>query len=136
MILTIISLIILGVGILFVSLGSKNDSGPKTFTGFLFILIGCITVITCVLSILKGNLNQDDERAKLLIERQAIECQMDEGVNLGVDAIDFNERVISSQEGHESIWTNWFYGSYWMDVEPVDLPFYVQRYDTNNEIIL
>lgn len=67
------------------------------------------------------NMFHDRMVSSLNEERAALVYQMDHNLYLG-DAIgEFNSKVVYHQMGHQDPWTSWFHGSYWMEIDPIDL---------------
>ena len=119
MILAIITIVILALS-LFVLWLDDFDHDAVSFTAIIMIVISCITAMIIGVTIITENTFHDRKLAALQAERTALVYQVEHNLYLGDAVGKFNSGLISSQLGHEDPWTSWFYGSYWMEVDPIE----------------
>lgn len=118
MILIIIVALLLGTSIVILC-SSENETGYAVglFGSAFFGIVLAIMVAAAIAS----NSFHDRNLAALQAEREALAYQAENDLYLGDAVGKFNSELIRNQLGHESPWTSWFYGSYWMEVEPIEL---------------
>lgn len=116
--LGLIGLLII-VGILtWIGIDEYWDSAP------LFIIITIILLVAILISGL-GILDEHAFTAmkveKLNVERAALVYQMENNLYLGDALGEFNSKITYGRAAHENPWLSWYYGSYYMEVEPIPL---------------
>ena len=119
MILAIITIVILALS-LFVLWLDDFDHDAVSFTAIIMIVISCITAMIIGVTIITENTFHDRKLAALQAERTALVYQVEHNLYLGDAVGKFNSELINSQFGHEDPWTSWFYGSYWMEADPIE----------------
>ena len=109
----------LGLGASIVILCSSDDTG---------YVVGLIcsalfgTLLVCMVTIaITSNSFHDRNLATLQAEREALVYQAENNLYLGDAVGKFNSELIRNQLGHKNPWISWFYGSYWLEVEPIEL---------------
>lgn len=80
----------------------------------------CTTIVLCG-TIIYSNCFTDEHLSELQEKREALVYQIDHNLFFGDAVGEFNGEIIKCQKLHENPWTNWFYGSYYMEIEPIDL---------------
>ena len=123
MIITLIvtGLVILGIVLAIVAtkLGWKGEDlfVAGICLSALFIII-LFAIGTCII---KEHALYDTKLAMLQAKREALVYQLENDMYLG-DAIgEFNSNILEARGNHENPWTSWFYGDYYMEVEPIEL---------------
>lgn len=119
MIWAIITIVILALS-LFVLWLDDFDHDAVSFTAIIMIVISCITAMIIGVTIITENTFHDRKLAALQAERTALVYQVEHNLYLGDAVGKFNSKLIDSQFGHENPWTSWLYGSYWMEVDPIE----------------
>lgn len=119
MIWTIITFTILAISLL-VLLLDEFDHDAVSFTAILMIILSGITAMIMGIMIITENTGHNRRLAALQAERTALVYQVEHNLYLGDAVGKFNSGLINSQLGHEDPWTSWFYGSYWMEVDPIE----------------
>ena len=108
----------LGLGASIVILCSSEGENVVGLVGLTFFGMVLFTMVTVAIA---SNSFHDRNLAALQAEREALAYQAENDLYLGDAVGKFNSELIRNQLGHESPWTSWFYGSYWMEVEPIEL---------------
>lgn len=120
MIWTIIIFAILGISI-FITKCVDSDSHPMLWgAGIAIAFISFVAAMFIGLMIIGANVCHDRRLEELRVEREALVYQVDHNLYLGDAVGKFNSDLISAQLGHEDPWTSWLYGSYWMEVDPIE----------------
>lgn len=120
MICTIITFAILGISI-FIVMCADDDSHPILWgAGVLIAFISCVAALIICITIIDANVCHDRKLEALQAERKALVYQVEHNLYLGDAVGKFNSDLINSQFGHDDPWTSWFYGSYWMEVDPIE----------------
>lgn len=109
----------LGLGASIVILRSSYDTGYVV--GLICSFFFGTVLATMVIIAIASNSFNDRNLATLQAEREALVYQVENNLYLGDAVGKFNSELIRNQLGHESPWTSWLYGSYWMEVEPIEL---------------
>lgn len=95
---------------------------------FSAVIAGAILLISILFIIVihinnAGNLEAMNEKREAIVyqlENETYKNANNVGTNeLFNDISDFNSDVIRGQAGLNNPWFNWFYASYWRDVEPI-----------------
>lgn len=109
----------LGLGASIVILCSSDDTG---------YVVGLIcsalfgTLLVCMVTIaITSNSFHDRNLAAIQAEREALVYQAENNLYLGDAVGKFNSELIRNQLGRKNPWISWFYGSYWLEVEPIEL---------------
>lgn len=118
MIWIIIAALGFGASIVILFSSEGDISEVVGIVGFTFFGIVLATMVTVAIA---SNSFHDRNLAALQAEREALVYQAENGLYLGDAVGEFNSELIRNQLGHESPWTSWFHGSYWMEVEPIEL---------------
>lgn len=118
MILIIIAALVLGASIVILR-SSESETGYVVglICSFFFGTVLAAMVIIAIAS----NSFHDRNLAALQAEREALAYQAENNLYLGDAVGKFNSELIRNQLGRESPWTSWLYGSYCMEVEPIEL---------------
>lgn len=118
MILVLLMLGLVLISILILLIGNSDISFGLGCGGLVvFGLVLSIMTAVCI----GENMYPNRMISSLNEERAAIVYQMEHNLYLG-DAIgEFNSKVVYHQMGHQDPWTSWFHGSYWMEIDPIDL---------------
>ena len=119
MIWTIIAFVILAISI-FVLLIDSFDHEAVSVIAVLTLVISTIAASCMGITVIVENTFHDRKLAALQAERTALVYQVEHNLYLGDAVGKFNSELIDSQFGHENPWTSWFYGSYWMEVDPIE----------------
>lgn len=119
MIWTIITFTILAISLL-VLLLDEFDHDAVSFTAILMIVLSGITAMIMGIFVITENTCHNRRLAAIQAERTALVYQVEHNLYLGDAVGKFNSELINSQLGHEDPWTSWFYGSYWMKVDPIE----------------
>ena len=119
MIWTIIAFVILAIS-LFVLWIDTFDHVAVSFIALLMLMASTIAASCMGITAIVENTLHDRKLAALQAERTALVYQVEHNLYLGDAVGKFNSELISSQFGHENPWTSWFYGSYWMEVDPIE----------------
>lgn len=87
----------------------------------LVVLILFVAVGGCIIDIIGENIFISMKVESLNAERDALLYQLNHNLYLG-DAIGvFNSKIIYGRAAHLNPWVSWFYGPYYMEVEPIPL---------------
>lgn len=95
------------------------------------VVIGGIMVVLSTFQAINEALWSESHKAELLAEREVLEYRLNDSYiendnNLGAtelynDITEFNSKVMSGREAHANKWTYLFAGSYYNDVDPIEL---------------
>lgn len=119
MIWTIIALVILLISAFVLSIDAF-DHDMISFIAVIMIVLSLIAALCMGITAISENTRHDRKLAALQAEREALVYQVEHNLYLGDAVGKFNSELINSQFGHEDPWTSWFYGSYWMEVDPIE----------------
>ena len=108
------------ISTIFVIVGYHNewDSTP------LFIIMVVILLVAILISgidILGEHTFTAMYVEKLNVERAALVYQMENNLYLGDALGAFNAKITYGRAAHENPWLSWYYGPYYMEVEPIPL---------------
>lgn len=110
----------LGLGASIVILRSSESEAGYYIGSICSFFFGVVLTVMIMVAI-SANSFHDRNLAVIQAEREALVYQAENNLYLGDAVGKFNSELIRNQLGHESPWTSWFYGSYWMEVEPIEL---------------
>lgn len=119
MIWTIIVFAILVIS-MFIAMCFDNDHPILWSAGVIMAFISWFAALFICCMIIGANVCHDRRLEALRAEREALVYQVDHNLYLGDAVGKFNSELINAQLGHEDPWTNWFYGSYWTEVDPIE----------------
>lgn len=136
MLITLITVFVLCVAIAMIVIGNKTETGGVISAGLIILIISAFSLLFFGGKIITAHIDEKNDQKRANLEQKAVEMQINQGICFGIDAISFNETVVSSQAGYQDIWTSWFYASYWMDIEPVELPIDVPKYDVSDDVVV
>ena len=119
MIWTIITFVILALSLL-VLLLDNFDHDAVSFTAIIMMTVSGIAAMIMGITVITENTCHNRRLAALQAERTALVYQVEHNLYLGDAVGKFNSDLIYSQLCHEDPWTRWFYGSYWMEVDPIE----------------
>lgn len=119
MIWTIITFVILAISIFFLWL-NDSDHDAVGFTAIIMMIFSGIAAMIMGITIITENTCHNRRVAALQAERTALVYQVEHNLYLGDAVGKFNSGLINSQLGHEDPWTSWFFGSYCMEVDPIE----------------
>lgn len=89
-------------------------------SGMISILVA-VFLLCCGVAIISENTFTERKIKMLNAKREALSYQIENNIYFGDAVGEFNSEVIDHQMGHLNPWTSWLYGSYWMEIEPIDL---------------
>lgn len=115
--------IIVVVGLLISTFVFWIDAFDHDMISFIAVVMSVLFLIAALcmgITAISENTHQDRKLAALQAERTALVYQVEHNLYLGDAVGKFNSDLINSQFGHEDPWTSWFYGSYWMEVDPIE----------------
>ena len=119
MIWIIITFVVLVIAVFILWLDSFDHDAISYIAVFILVIstiaASCMSLVAIV-----ENTFHDRKLAALQAERTALVYQVEHNLYLGDAVGKFNSELINSQLGHEDPWTSWFYGSYWMEVDPIE----------------
>lgn len=119
MIWTIITFTILAISIFTIYLDNfEHDAVSHTAT--IMIVLSGIAAMIMGITVITENTCHNRRLAALQAERTALVYQVEHNLYLGDAVGKFNRNLIYSQLCHEDPWTSWFYGSYWMEIDPIE----------------
>ena len=121
MIWSIIILASLAVGIVFTVIGSKRDIDPFLYIGISMIIMFSIATAISLCAIIPERFNNEANLLEWQAKHDAIEYQLENGIDMADSLVEYNSKVTYSQKMHESPWTNWYFGDYWTELEPIDV---------------
>ena len=122
----IITLIIAGLAILGIALAIVATKlgwmrEDLFITGICLSAFFGIVLFAIGTYVIKEHALYDTKLAMLQAKREALVYQLENDMYLG-DAIgEFNSNILEGRGNHENPWTSWFYGDYYMEVEPIEL---------------
>ena len=119
MIWTMITFTILVISV-FVLCRDNFKHDAVSFTAIIMIVLSGIAAMIMGITVITENTCHNRRLAALQAERTALVYQVEHNLYLGDAVGKFNSELINSQLGHEDPWTSWFYGSYWMKVDPIE----------------
>ena len=119
MIWIIITFVVLVIAVFILWLDSF-DHDAISYIAVFILVISTIAASCMRLVAIVENTFHDRKLAALQAERTALVYQVEHNLYLGDAVGKFNSELINSQLGHEDPWTSWFYGSYWMEVDPIE----------------
>ena len=119
MIWTIIAFVVLLISALVLWIDAF-DHDMVSFVAVIMIVLSLIAALCMGIIAISENTRHDRKLAALQAEREALVYQVEHNLYLGDAVGKFNSELITSQFGHEDPWTSWFYGSYWMEVDPIE----------------
>lgn len=129
MLFTIISLVVLVVGIFLIVLSKNRKLRYWTrehleFTGLLFIVLGALVSVICVGCIIGNASTRDMTYQNVLHQREMLEYRiehMEDNITgnemLYNDIVEFNNNLRETKKFANSLWFNWFYNQ---DVAAMD----------------
>ena len=120
----IIFMIFIGVAIgcgLVAWLATKEYWEVTQMLSMIICFCACIAVIVSGIVIADEHVAHDANLSKLQAEREALVYQFENNMYLGDAVGKFNGDLAAAQVKHNSPWTNWFYGDYYMEVDPIEL---------------
>lgn len=127
MIITIISVGVFLISTVIAIYAKVKDGRRMSIWSDIEYILACVSVIslctTIVLCgrIIRSNCFTDEHLSELQEKREALMYQIDHNLYFGDAVGEFNGEIVKCQKLHENPWTNWFYGSYYMEIEPIDL---------------
>ena len=134
MLVTIISLVVLVVGILLIVLSKNRKLRYWTrehleFTGLLFIVLGALVSVICVGCIIGNASTRDITYQNVLHQREMLEYRiehMEDNITgnemLYNDIVEFNNELRSVKKWANNPWTNWFTNQDVATIDYVVLP--------------
>ena len=123
MIITLIvtGLVILGIVLAIVATKLGWMREDLFIAGFCLFVVFGIILFAIGVYIFTEHAFYDMKLAMLQAKREALVYQLKNDMYLG-DAIgEFNSNIVKSKALHKNLWTSWFYGDYYMEVEPIEL---------------
>ena len=123
MIITLIvtGLVILGIVLAIVATKLGWMREDLFIAGFCLFVVFGIILFAIGVYIFTEHAFYDTKLASLQAKREALVYQLENDMYLG-DAIgEFNSNILEARGNHENPWTSWFYGDYYMEVEPIEL---------------
>ena len=115
-----IIIVALGLGASIVILSSSEDD-ICYIVGLVCSFSFGIALASMVIIAIAVNSFHDRNLATLQAEREALVYQVENNLYLGDAVGKFNSELIRNQLGRKSPWISWLYGSYWLEVEPIEL---------------
>lgn len=135
MLLTILSFVLLTIGILYLIYASKHFPYTKSwidFIGLFSVIIGIVMFIACSIMIISVQFDKDIIYQDMLERKATIEYSLEQmknndknvTINGGVymDILEYNKEVRSAREWAKNPWTNWFYLQKIADLDYIPLP--------------
>lgn len=110
----------LGLGACIVILRSSETENGYTI-GLVCSLFFGIVLTVLIMTAIFVNSFHDRNLAALQAEREALVYQAENNLYLGDAVGKFNSELIRNQLGRKNPWISWLYGSYWLEVEPIEL---------------
>ena len=99
----------------------STDYGSGGYYSSILAMICTGATLVCMVgSSICANSFHDRNLAALQAEHDALVYQAENNMYLGDAVGKFNSELVRNQLGHEDPWTSWFYGSYWVEVEPIE----------------
>ena len=120
----IITLILIGVALvcgLVAWLATEKYWEVAQFLSVIICICACGAVIVSGIVIAGEQVAHDANLSRLQAEREALVYQFENNMYLGDAVGKFNGDLAAAQVKHNSPWTNWFYGDYYMEVDPIEL---------------
>ena len=115
MIITILSIVLLIIGVVLMKNGSDEHSGLKEALGFILTFVNAIILLTNICFILGVQINKDIDYQNKLYEREMLEYRIentDKNITgnemLYNDIVEFNNSLRRTKKWSNSLWTNWF----------------------------
>lgn len=118
MILLIIAALGLGASIVILR-SSESEAGY--YIGSICLFFFGIVLTVMIMVAIFANSFHDRDLAVIQAEREALVYQAENNLYLGDAVGKFNSELIRNQLGRKNPWISWFYGSYWLEVEPIEL---------------
>ena len=119
MIWTIITFTILAISIFTICRDNFEHDAVSHIANIMIVLSGIAAMIMGI-TVITENTCHNRRLAALQAERTALVYQVEHNLYLGDAVGKFNSDLICSQLCHEDPWTSWFYGSYWMEIDPIE----------------
>ena len=110
----------LGLGACIVILRSSETENGYTI-GLVCSLFFGIVLTVLIMTVIFVNSFHDRNLATLQAEREALVYQAENNLYLGDAVGKFNSELIRNQLGRKNPWISWLYGSYWLEVGPIEL---------------
>lgn len=117
MLLTILSGVVLIVGIILIVIGRDDwDINVKTILGILLTLIGVVALMVCSALAIITAATKDKVYQDMLYQREVLEYRLshEEENTIGnellySDIVEFNNELRSDKTYSDNIWINWFF---------------------------
>lgn len=129
MIYWLILIVLIGSIVLF-SINSNSHNIPWIASIVMIIISGALAIVFTI-QVINEACWAESNKAELLVNREVLEyclnnsyAQNDNNIDsteLYDDIIDFNTKIMKGRATHASKWTYLFAGSYYNDVEPIEL---------------
>jgi len=121
MILTLIFIsVAVGSGLIAKS-ASEHGWDTTSLIAVTLCVLAIIAIFVSGICIVDERINHDANLSNLQAKREALVYQLENNMFLGDAVGEFNGEIASARAKHESPWTSWFYGDYYMEVEPIEM---------------
>ena len=108
------------ISIIFTVIGCRRDWDLAPVFMIMVVLL-VVAIIISVFTLVGEYTFTSMKIEKLNTERAALVYQMENNLYLGDALGAFNAKITYGRAAHENPWLSWYYGPYYMEVEPIPL---------------